>query len=70
MGIVCGYTEYKDYFDNSQPFLESCDMVVVCEKSENSKGTKRETDRARELGITVISIETFKNCFKEDKTNG
>ena len=52
-GIVDGEFEYKDYFDNSQPWLLASDFVFVCEGWETSEGTKREIDLARDMGIQV-----------------
>ena len=46
MGIMFGNWEYKDYFENSQPFLDCVDAVYVCPGWENSEGTKRELARA------------------------
>jgi hypothetical protein len=57
-GLVDGSFDYRDYFDNSQPWLLSADFVVVCPNWENSEGTKKEIALARSVGIPVFfSIE-------------
>lgn len=52
-GLVDGSFEYPDYFDNSQPFLASCDYVFVCPGYETSKGTIREIEYAKSLNIPI-----------------
>lgn len=54
MGLQIGNWEYKDYFENSQPFLEVCDILFVCPNSENSKGTQMEIETAKKLDIPVV----------------
>ena len=53
MGLVIGNWEYKDYFDNSQPWLAASDAVFVTPGWEKSEGTKREIKYAESLGIPV-----------------
>jgi hypothetical protein len=54
-GLVDGHFEYEDYFNNSQPFLLSCDAVYVCPIGfESSEGTKREIITAEEHDIPVF----------------
>ena len=53
MGMQIGDFEYKDYFDNSQPWLESSDALFVVPGWGNSEGTKKEIKRAKELNIPV-----------------
>jgi hypothetical protein len=43
----------KQYYDYSMAWLEVADEVWVLPDWENSKGTKREIKRARELDIPV-----------------
>jgi len=52
-GLVIGTFEYKDYFDNSQLWLEVSDAMFVVPGWEDSKGTKREIERANRLNIPV-----------------
>ena len=54
-GLVDGNFGYKEYFDNSQPWLESSDAVFLVPGWETSKGTKREIDLAKSKGIPVFS---------------
>lgn len=54
MGLQIGNWGYKDYFENSQPFLEVCNILFVCPHSENSKGTQMEIETAKKLGIPVV----------------
>ena len=54
MGIKFGYTDYHDYFDNSQPWLLAADAVYLCTGWENSKGTKAEMETAMANGIPVF----------------
>ena len=51
MGIMFGDYGYEDYFENSQPFLDVCDVMFVCEGWDKSNGTLKEIDRARSKGI-------------------
>jgi len=61
MGIIMGNYEYNDYFSNSQPFLEICDAIFVCPNWKTSEGTKKEIERAEQLGIPVYySLEELK----------
>ncbi len=52
-GIACDGWSYDVCFDNSQPFLAKSDVVFVCPGWENSKGTKRELDTAKNLSIPI-----------------
>lgn len=54
MGIKFGYTEYSDYFDNSQPWLLSADALYVCKGWQNSKGTIKEMDLAQANNIPIF----------------
>jgi hypothetical protein len=53
-GLVDGNFEYDDFFNNSQPFLLSCDAVYVCPGWETSTGTKREIELANNKKIPVF----------------
>jgi len=53
-GVILGTWEYKDYFDNSQPFLDCCDAIFVTPNWETSEGTKREIERAKSQNIQVF----------------
>lgn len=53
MGMQMGNYDYKDYFENSQPFLAVCNYVFVCPGYETSKGTKKEIEYAESLGIKI-----------------
>ena len=53
-GIVMGDLDYPDYFNNSQPWLAASDAVFVTPNWESSKGTAREIEYAKSLGIPVF----------------
>jgi hypothetical protein len=54
MGLVIGNYQYRDYFDNSQPFLLCCEAVYVCPGWKKSEGTKREIAAAQSNNIPVF----------------
>jgi len=54
IGIKFNYTEYSDYFDNSQPWLLAADAVYLCKGWQDSKGTLKEIATAEEAGIPVF----------------
>jgi hypothetical protein len=60
-GLVDGAFTYEDYFKNSQPWLMSSDLIFVCEGWETSKGTAKEIELAKSIGIPVFyDFETLK----------
>jgi len=54
-GVIFGDWEYKDYFNNSQPWLDASDAIFLVPGWETSEGTKREIERAKANGIPVYS---------------
>ena len=54
-GLVDGYFEYDEYFNNSQPWLDAADAVFLVPGWETSEGTKREIERAKLQNIPVFS---------------
>jgi hypothetical protein len=62
IGLQIGDYEYKDYFDNGQPWLEVSDAVFLVPGYENSKGTLKEIERAKELEIPIFT--DIKNMFE------
>jgi len=54
-GLVFGNWSYKDYFDNSQPWLDVSDAVFLVPGWESSDGTKREIERAKLQNIPVYT---------------
>jgi len=58
MGLLDGDFDYKDYFENSQPWLAVSDIMFVCPGWESSKGTVKEIESAKELGIPVVYNDT------------
>lgn len=54
MGLLDGNFDYKDYFDNSQAWLQVSDIMFVCPNWENSKGTRKEIELAEILKIPVV----------------
>ncbi len=61
-GLITGTHQYKDYFDNSQPWLDAADAVFLVPGWENSEGTKKEIARAAQHNIPV-----FDSMIKLDK---
>jgi hypothetical protein len=53
MGLMFGTYTYKDYFNNSQEWLDASDALYVCSGWETSEGTIKEIERARFKGIPV-----------------
>jgi hypothetical protein len=53
-GLVDGDFSYKEYFDNSQPWLEASDALFLSPGWETSMGTQREIARARECNIPIF----------------
>lgn len=56
MGLLSGTYDYKDYFNNSQPWLEVSDAVFMCVGWEDSDGCRREYKLAEERGIPVFQV--------------
>ena len=56
VGLVLGDYEYSDYFDNSQPWLDSADAVFLVPGWDNSRGTQREIERALSNNIPVFEF--------------
>ncbi|MEN6423660.1 MAG: DUF4406 domain-containing protein [Smithella sp.] len=42
------------FYDYSMSWLDVSEAILVLPNSENSKGTQKELDRARELGIPIF----------------
>lgn len=60
-GLVDGNFDYRDYFENAQPWLEVSDFMYVCPGWETSEGTKKEIEFAQSLGKPVFfMIEKLK----------
>ena len=53
MGLVHGDWTYRDYFENSQPWLDASDIMFVSPNWRSSTGTKREIKRAKRKNIPV-----------------
>ena len=54
-GVLFGNWEYSDYFNNSQPWLDSADAIFLVPGWETSEGTKKEIKRAKKQNIPVYS---------------
>lgn len=66
VGVIMGDLEYKDYFDNSQPWMEVSDAVFVVPGWETSNGTKCEIKRASDLDIPVFfDLEALNGYLKD-----
>ena len=64
MGIKFGYTDYHDYFDNSQPWLEAADALLLVPGWQGSKGTEMEVELAKVNDIPVFeSIDDMVKHF-------
>jgi len=65
-GLVMGDYEYQDYYENNIPWMESANIVFVCEGYEDSIGTKKEIIHADKLDIPVVySIEELLDIAEE-----
>ena len=54
-GLVAGNWGYRQYFDNSQPWLRASDAVLVVEEGyKSSRGTMREIETANKHNIPVF----------------
>jgi hypothetical protein len=63
-GLVDGNFTYKDFFDNSQPWLLASDGVLLTPGWETSEGTKREIKLAEDNNIPVfLSVEGMVHYF-------
>jgi hypothetical protein len=63
MGIMFGWENYEDYFDNSQPWLMVADAVFLTPGWETSPGTKKEMELADSLDIPIFSDLKAMNEF-------
>lgn len=62
MGIKFGYTDYHDYFNLGQAWLEAADAVVLTPGFETSKGTYEELQTAMKLNIPIyVTVDDFSN---------
>lgn len=52
-GVVTGEWDYGVAFSNSQPFLARADIMFVCPKWQDSKGTSKEIVTATNLFIPI-----------------
>lgn len=69
-GLISGNWGYRQYFDNSQPWLIASDgILVVEEKWRTSSGTKRELETAERHSIPIwyASEENTQNVLREMK---
>jgi hypothetical protein len=67
-GVVCGNFDYADYFDNSQPWLAASDFVFLTPGWETSKGTAREIELAKTMGIPVFdNLDDLVRAFSQNQ---
>jgi len=65
-GMVFGDWVYKDYFDNSQPWLDAAHAVFLVPGWEASEGTKKEIERAKSKGIPIFSdLDTLNKTLRD-----
>ena len=70
LGFLYGNWTYKDYFENSQPWLEASDFVFLVPGYEDSEGTAKEITTATDVGIPVFYyIPTLKLWMKKPVYN-
>lgn len=63
-GLVDGSFGYADYFENSQPWLEVADAILLVPGWETSTGTAKELALAHSLDIPVFyDVESMKGYF-------
>lgn len=55
MGIIFGYEEYENYFDNSQPWIDVSEAVMLVPGWRPSPGTRREIKRAAKNKIPCFT---------------
>jgi len=66
MGMKFGYNNYKDYFENGQPWLLAADAVFLTPGWEESKGTAAEIVTADKNDIPVFdNLKDMNKYFKE-----
>lgn len=56
------FSEFQDYefwLDAAMGLIETCRVLVVVDGWEKSSGVLREIQRAKELGIPILTVETF-----------
>ena len=68
VGLQSGDMEYPDYFNNSQPWLEVSDAILLVKGWETSNGTKREIELAEKLGIPVFEDLLQMHLFFQNKS--
>ena len=65
-GLVDGGFDYKEYFNNSQPWLSVSNAVFLTPGWETSSGTAKEIDLANELNIPIFSeLSSMKEYFNK-----
>ena len=70
-GVVHGDWTYEQYFSMNQPWLEVCDAVFLVPGWEESKGTKREIESAKQLNIPVFEkLDDFVKWLEEKEDEG
>jgi len=68
LGVVHGDWTYEDYFENSQPWLDVSDCMFLVPGYENSKGTKKERERAWKAHIPIFKdLNKLKSFIKSWK---
>lgn len=63
-GIVDGKFDYKEYFNNSQPWLMASDAVFLTPGWEGSTGTRKEMATAEARGIPIFdNVKSMDDFF-------
>ena len=64
LALLDGHWEYGDYFDNSQPWLEVCDAILLVKGWKDSPGTLAEIETAKKLNIPIFEdLYTMREYF-------
>jgi hypothetical protein len=67
-GLTAGGYEFHDYFDNSFEILKRCDAIFLVPGWETSKGTAREIELAKSIGIPVFdNINDLVRAFSQNQ---
>ena len=56
--------EYQKGLDICLGLLSHCDVLVLCEDWESSRGCRVECDHALKMGIPIFTLDAWKNHLK------
>lgn len=64
------FAEFQDYefwLEAAISLMETCDLLVLVPGWERSSGVQREVARAKELGITILTVEELLSGVLESR---